>query len=777
MLVAGAACTRKANTLRTYRMGYGHDEPLHYKDPDGKPEGLAIDVLEAAAKRRGISLEWMESRYGIEGIRDGNFDFWVLLTITPERRKQVHFTEPYLVTETAFLVRQNSVYRTVQDLANSRIAFNDIPIQRISLSHVLPRSRYVPLASTELALAALQDGSADAAYVDQYAGIVGLVGGAARNPLRIISSGEPVRELAIASSFATADIADELREEIAAMSENHEIAQVLGQWSMFPFLTADSMNDLNSERRKVKVLAVGATALAVLLLAVILLLWRLRQKTQFLRESEARNRSLNEAAFEGVMIHDGTHILDANPQFAKLFGYDQAAELLGAGAPQLLDDASEAVATSPMRFGSGLRSTELTGIRKDGTSFPVESQGCDSWYQGKPVRVVAMRDITERKRSEEERVQAQKLESIGRLAGGVAHDFNNLLTVINGYSHLIVDDPGLSAKAKARASHVLGAGQRAADLTRQLLAFSRKQVIKPRPTNLNAVVLEARGMLSRVMPENISIVCHLAENPGAILADIGQMNQVVMNLALNARDAMPQGGVLRMDTLNLSRDPLFPSRSDAVEGPCVLLSVRDNGIGMEHATAGKIFEPFFTTKPLGAGTGLGLATVYGIVRQNGGCIRVESEPNKGSAFLVYLPLLAEFPREEPPEIAQPARSTAGTILVVEDQAELRSLVIEILEEQQYRVLSAPNGEAALAVASNLKEWIELLITDVIMPGISGKELADRMQVQRGDLKVLFVSGYTADVVMSGGIVPPLIAFLAKPLTPDSLLAKVSEILG
>ena len=373
-------------------------------------------------------------------------------------------------------------------------------------------------------------------------------------------------------------------------------------------------------------------------------------------------------------------------------------------------------------------------------------------------------------------IQAQKMESIGRLAGGIAHDFNNLLTVINGYSDLILRNPDLSARLRDRIENIRKSGERAAELTRQLLSFSRKQVIKLQPLNLNTAVSEVEGMLRRLIPETIGIVLSLDEDLPWILADPGQMHQLLMKLALNAIDAMPDGGTLILETQALTLDSQYVNgHSDVTEGPCVMLAVSDNGVGMSEETVGKVFEPFFTTKPLGSGTGLGLATVHGIVNQNGGWIWVYSEPGQGTTFKVYLPMLTAPPRQSEPHVAiQPHRGTA-TVLVVEDQEDLRNLVIEVLESHGYRALGAPNGSAALEASSDRGLILDLLLTDVVLPGISGKELADQMVLSRPGLKILYMSGYTENVIVTWGVLKPGIDFLPKPLSPESLLARVGEL--
>jgi|GEM_PF-508833 len=395
-------------------------------------------------------------------------------------------------------------------------------------------------------------------------------------------------------------------------------------------------------------------------------------------------------------------------------------------------------------------------------------------------------DITDKKRAEAERAQleqqfqqAQKLESIGRLAGGVAHDFNNLLTVINGYSGLALK--GLQADDPLRDSleEIGKAGGRAVELTRQLLAFSRKQIAEPRPVNLNEVILESRGMLERMVGEDIEIVTGLDPEPHHVMADPGQLHQVLMNLVVNARDAMPAGGrvTLRSSRIHLDETEAaaFPG---AAPGPYVVMEVSDTGVGMSEETQQKMFEPFFTTKAVGTGTGLGLSTVYGIVRQAGGWISVESQTEKGAALRIGLPLLAE-PGPHALSDMLPVTRLEGseTVLVVEDQDEVRKLALAVLESFGYRTLEASSGGEALLVAESHRGPIHLLLTDVVMPHVTGKQLADRLTVVRPEMKVLYMSGYTAEVISRQGVPDSGIEYIPKPFTPEALALTVQRVLG
>ncbi len=388
------------------------------------------------------------------------------------------------------------------------------------------------------------------------------------------------------------------------------------------------------------------------------------------------------------------------------------------------------------------------------------------------------RDITEERRLEEQFRQAQKMEAVGQLAAGVAHDFNNLLTVITSYSDLLLGDLESTDPRREDLEEIRKATMGAAGLTRQLLAFSRQQVLEPKVLDLNAIVSGAGNMLQRLIGEDIRLVTVLAPDLGAVKADPGQLEQVILNLAVNARDAMPEGGKITVETANAELDAAYAAEHIPVgPGAYVLFSVSDTGVGMEEETKRRIFEPFFTTKEKGKGTGLGLATVYGIVKQSGGFVWVYSEPGHGTTFKIYLPRVNEKAEVVPRGTALPP-SVRGTetVLLAEDAGPLRTVVRQILKRNGYTVLEAPDGKSALDKAAEHAGPIHLLLTDVIMPEMSGRQLAERLRARRPELKVLFVSGYTDNAIVRHGILEPGIAFLQKPFSPESLARKVREVL-
>jgi two-component system cell cycle sensor histidine kinase/response regulator CckA len=401
---------------------------------------------------------------------------------------------------------------------------------------------------------------------------------------------------------------------------------------------------------------------------------------------------------------------------------------------------------------------------------------------GRPRHLLGVSiDITEQKlatdKLQDQLRQAQKMEAIGRLAGGVAHDFNNLLSVIMGYASLAIDGMNEGDPLRSQLDEVLGASERARDLTRQLLAFSRQQVLEPRIVDLNRVIGQLERMLERLIGEDVELIAVKAPDLGQVLVDPSQMEQIVMNLVVNARDAMPKGGKLTIETANVDLDEAYASEHENVTaGPHVMLAVVDTGHGMDRATQARIFEPFFTTKEVGRGTGLGLSTVFGVVRQSGGHVYVYSEPGKGAAFKVYFPRVTGTEPVLQAHRAVAPRSSLETVLVLEDEAQVRRVVVAMLQRGGYRVIEATRAEEALEAASDPSRTIDLLLTDIVMPGMSGPEVVKRIREIRPNLKAICMSGYTDETVFRHGILESGIAFLQKPITPDSLRQKVRGVL-
>jgi len=509
-----------------------------------------------------------------------------------------------------------------------------------------------------------------------------------------------------------------------------------------------------------------------------------KRNEQALRRSEVRYRSLVQTAVYGIYRSSlEGQFLDVNPALIGMLGYNSALEVLALDPQKdvFLDPSEYTRLVDEFRRTGRMDGFEVRWKRKDGAAITVRISGRAVATENEPADVLEAiaEDITERRVLEDQFRQAQKMEAVGRLAGGIAHDFNNLLMVISGYTEVLLDrlTPGDPLHSKAAA--IQQASDRATTLTRQLLAFSRKQLLELKVIDVNSIVADMERLLRPLIGENVELVTHLAPAVGCTRADAGQLEQVIMNLVVNAKDAMPNGGKISIRTASVILDDSYrPENTFIRNGPYIRISVSDTGLGMDRDTQARIFEPFFTTKEKGKGTGLGLSTVYGIIKQSGGYVFVQSELGRGTVFTIY------FPRVDEPSEAHGATPVSlaavggsETILLVEDEESVRQLVRETLEARGYRVLEAENGNAGLALAASHPGILHLVITDVVMPGLSGHELVQQLVHARPGIKVLYLSGYAQDAVESNASADAPRAFLQKPFTLQSLSRKVREVLG
>jgi two-component system cell cycle sensor histidine kinase/response regulator CckA len=577
-----------------------------------------------------------------------------------------------------------------------------------------------------------------------------------------------------------------------------QLKGIVDSESYFPILvlTADA-----SAPMKQKALVCGAKDFLTKPFDVTEVVLRIKNllETRFLHlQLQANNRALEETvrertrevreqatliakARDAILVRDAQDSITFwNEGAERLYGWTRV-EAVGRKATNLLGPAAVQLAeASETTQAQGEWAGELQQLTKAGKEVIVMS----SWTlvqndarQPNSILVINT-DVTKKKNLEAQLLHAQRMEGIGMVAGGVAHDFNNLLTVISGFTELVIGQMKPDDPSRDLLREVYKAGERAAKLTRQLLAFSRKQILVVQVLDLNCLVADAEKMLSRLIGEDVQMLTDLDPALGRVKADAGQIEQILLNLCVNARDAMPRGGRITIMTRNVELDDCYGREHPYVKpGQYVLLAVRDTGAGMDEATKARVFEPFFTTKDLGKGTGLGLATVFGIVKQSGGSVEFDSAPGCGTAFQIYLPRLQDgVPASNSHSVEQKAPRGTEALLLVDDDAAVRKLGKLALESFGYQVLDAADGAAALLLSAACQTPISLLITDVVMPGMSGRELADCLKALRPALKVLYVSGYTDDAVIRNGVATSGAAFLGKPITPQMLARKVRLVL-
>jgi two-component system cell cycle sensor histidine kinase/response regulator CckA len=512
-----------------------------------------------------------------------------------------------------------------------------------------------------------------------------------------------------------------------------------------------------------------------------------KRSDEALRDSQERLLGIISSAMDAIITVDNDQKIIVFNRAAEQIFRCPAREAIGQTIdkfiPQRFREAHREHIRSFGQTGTSSRSMyspgTLMGVRANGEEFPVEATISQVKTASERLYTVILRDISVRKRTEDELRQAQKMEAVGHLAGGIAHEFNNYLGIIMGYSDQLAQEEIQSESLRLGLAEIKSATQKAASLTRQLLAFSRKQVIEPTVLDLNASVWDAHKLLRRLIPANIDVIPVLHPDLGKVKADPAQIQQILINLVVNARDAMPQGGKITIDTAEVVLDEEFASRHvDIQPGDYVMVSVNDTGEGIDAETLAHIFEPFFTTKKAGKGTGLGLSTTYGIVKQSGGHITVASVQGRGTTFRVYLPKLAETHDDSPTAPhSKPMPTGIATILLVEDESSLRRLMRTSLEKQGYRVLEAKDGAEGLSVCRHNLEHIDLVVTDLAMPRMTGLQLKEKVVALRSSMKFLLISGYAEDLLGSPEQIANAGEFLEKPFLPDELARRVREILG
>ena len=497
-----------------------------------------------------------------------------------------------------------------------------------------------------------------------------------------------------------------------------------------------------------------------------------------LTSAERQRRALMESAADAMLVtRDGT-IREVNLRCEEILDRPRG-ELLG--RPAFAASGEQLPVFERLRDVVGLNGA-LVGregrvVRADGRIRLIELSSSEVEVDGQRVGLSIIRDITERRGLEAQLRQSQKVEAVGQLAGGVAHDFNNLLSVILAHCSFLADEKTIAGQQADDVEEIRRTAERATSLTRQLLTFSRKEILQPRALNLNVVIADVEKMLRRLIGEDVALETQLAPDLATVNADSGQLQQVVMNLAVNARDAMPTGGTLVIETANVALDSSPTAKVGGSAGPHVVLTVRDTGEGMDSEVLAHVFEPFFTTKEAGKGTGLGLSTVHGIVRESGGLVRVESAVGSGTSFHVFLPAIDEgAKRAELPLPTVAPRGHGETVLLVEDDSTMRATLRRILQQRGYSVLEARRGDEAVALAHAYLGPIHLLLADVVMPGLSGPQVERELRASRSDLRVLYVTGYTDDAIVRHGPIDSEVELLQKPFTPEMLARRIRDVL-
>lgn len=768
------------------RIGFRESPPYYLTGPDGEPAGMAVDVMNAAAERLGVRLAWTRIQgASSDALREGRIDLWATLPLpTPAR---LHATDPWIRSDYLLVFRQGTAIAGPRDVVGRTVAIAPRPggFEEDLAVRFLPGATLLNTPGIAAKLSRVCDGTAFAALAGSRESLALLTTrppGCEQTAFAFAPVPGAMLSHGIGSTLAAARVADRLRSEIEDMAGDGSLTAIHARWSFTTGDELDAVRTLQQIRFRSRLWVGGVAILALALLVAIWLVVHNRAARRLAEEyarQQERYRVLFERNLAGVYRTslDG-RILDCNEAFARMLGCESREALLTHEAWDFYPDrASRESMLDRLHEEGSVTNQELVLRRVDGRpAVLLESvtlihpgDGGTPFCEGTVV------DVTRQRELEEQYRQAQKLESIGRLAGGVAHDFNNALTAINGYAELVLADLSPSTPAHAMMLEIRRAGQHAESLTRQLLAFSRRQHLQPAVINLNRVVTETRDLLRRVIGEDIDLVTNLAEPLANVRTDPDQIRQVLMNLAVNARDAMPGGGRLVIATSSVMLGATGGQEMGQPPGPYVRLTVSDTGHGMDPDTQRQVFEPFFTTKERGKGTGLGLSTVYGIVKQSGGYIRLHSRPGSGTSFVIDLPVADAELDETTRPAGQADIAGRETILVVEDQEDVRRLVVESLGRYGYRTLEAADGDEAERVCRQEPGWIDLVLADVVMPGRTGPEVAAHCLAMRPGIRVLYMSGYVDDM-LSGDPSRARQAYIQKPFTPQQLAARVRAVL-
>lgn len=768
----------------TVKIGYRAYWPLTYGTASGRPAGFVVEVFDRAAEPEGVRLEWVyDAGSAAAAVRAGRVRLWPVNPKPDADAADLFQSEPWWRAELQVVVREASAAYSPDDLRHLSLGFQNYPTPESAAERYLSGATLKRYPSPFESLEAFCRGEVDGVLISYFRAQNLLLDRPAKCrdiALRLIAIPGASTGLSILSRMEDRGLVLRLCRRIDELARDGTLADLVASYPSAASGITLHLADLQRVHLERRVLQYAFVAISIILLLSGLLWGRMTKDLSRRRRAERllnlQNQALEQATDGIAIIGMNGRFGYANAAFSAMHGYDDG-ELVGKHfailhGPEARE--TEMASWVAAIVNKGGHDGQIRQVRKDGTTFPLRiSASLLRDESGSPAGVIVVgHDITLESRLEEQLRQAQRMEAVGRLAGGVAHDFNNYLTVILGYSELALGKSVSEATMRSSLLEIKTAGERAAELTRQLLAFGRRQMIRPMVIDFNGVVRDTENMLRRLLVSEVKVVTDLDPSLGPIKADATQLQQVLLNLAVNAQHAMPEGGILTISTRN------WDQTEDTVElaaGKYSRISVSDTGSGMTPEVAEHIFEPFFTTKEQGHGSGLGLAIVYGIVKQGQGHVSVETALGEGSTFHIFWPQVEEPLGRGDTAVSQPAATGSGTVLVVDDQPDVRMLAARILRAYGYRVLEAGNYDQAEAVAAH--ERLDLLLTDVVLPGPNGRQVAGRLREIQPHLRVVYMSGYNEDIIARRGVLDEGVSVIQKPFKPEVLASRVGDALA